>query len=128
MNRRVLKAKTEEAPQPWRVISPVDFDLFMEMLLAKLPGAIRIESSGSLVYARARNGARRLVGCLDGVEWPGHSSRTYDILKREFVNLVPAVPLDGEILSAYMRDVYPEALDRVASERAAASEKSRRRW
>jgi hypothetical protein len=48
MNRRVLKAKTEEAPQPWRVISPVDFDLFMEMLLAKLPGAIRIESSGSL--------------------------------------------------------------------------------
>jgi len=114
------------------VIVPLDFDLFLEMLLAKLPGAIRIESSGSLIYARARNGARRLVGCIDGVEWPPHSSRTYDIIKREFVNLVPAAPLDGPILSVYMRDVYPEARERVERDReemrALAAEKSRRRW
>ena len=72
-------------------VGRIDFEDFLEAVLAKLPGAIRLESSGPLIYAKARNGARRLVGCCDGVTWPPHSSRTYDILKKEFVNFMPKI-------------------------------------
>lgn len=86
-------SKQRPASAAWHAVDSgrIEFEDFLEALLAKLPGAVRLESCGPLLYAKARNGARRLVGCCDGIAWPLHSSRTYDILRKEFVNFMPKI-------------------------------------